>query len=403
MIKKLRAKIVWMVMIIVTVMMVVIFSMIYGFTQVNLEQSSLQELHRAADKKNGGMEFRMGEGPDRNTTCFTLQQTLDGKLMVTGGESYDLSDEQMLIEILSEAEAEEEETGVLDEYALRFLRDQSPAGVRYVFTDISTELRTLQVLVWSCAVIGLFAFVLFLIVSIFLAQWLTKPVANAIRDQRQFVADASHELKTPLTVILTNTELLQQAEYDETDRVKFTDSILATARQMRGLVESLLELARVDNGQVKAAMSPVDYSRLVENTVLPFEPLYYEKGLMLESCVTPGLRVSGNERYLSQVVGILLDNGMKYSTPSGTVRLELRSSGRDHCQLSVASPGEKLSAQELEDIFKRFYQVNKARNMDHSYGLGLSIAQRIVQEHGGRIWAESRDGINTFFVVLSCC
>jgi len=101
-------------------------------------------------------------------------------------------------------------------------------------------------------------------------------------------------------------------------------------------------------------------------------------------------------------VSILLDNGLKYASSGGTVRLQLRHNGRNNCLLSVASPGAALSSQQLQDIFKRFYQVDKVRNMDHSYGLGLSIAQQIVSEHGGRIWAESKDGINTFYVVLNC-
>lgn len=401
MIRKLQVKIVCLVMAIVTVMMVVIFSMFFRFTQKNLEQSSLQLL-RMSDNKQHSLS-RPGEGPGQNAPCFSLEWGPSGVLIATGEESYDLSDTEALQQILTEAEQTEKETGVLKDYALRFLRSNSPKGNRYVFTDISTEIQTLTNLGWICTTLGIFGFAGFLVVSIFLARWLTRPVTQSLANQRQFVADASHELKTPLTVILTNTELLQQPEYDSSTRSRFTDNILTTAKQMRGLVESLLELARVDNGQVKAAVVLLDYSKLVSDAVLPFEPMYFEKGLMLESQVEPGLRVSGNERYLNQVVGILLDNGLKYASDGGTVRLELRRNGRGHCLLSVASPGVKLSVQELRDIFKRFYQVDKARNMDHSYGLGLSIAEQIVREHGGKIWAESRDGINTFFVTLAIC
>ena len=400
MIKKLRLKIVCIVMAIVMVMMAVIFAMIFGFTKRNLEHNSIQALRMAADMKLGG---RPGGGPERNMPCFMLEWGFDGELRILGGESYDLSDVGELKRILAEAEQSGAETGVLSRYSLRYLRHQNPMGIRYVFVDITTEQQALYGLAWICGVIGLAAFGVFLLVSILLSGWLVKPIAQAMSHQRQFVADASHELKTPLTVILTNTELLQQPEYSEDERRRFTDSILSTARQMRGLVESLLELARVDNGQIKAAITQADYSRLVENAVLPFEPVYFEKGLTLESRIEPGLRVLGNERYLSQVVGILLDNGLKYSTPGGTVCLELRRIGRGNCQLSVASPGRSMSQQELQDIFKRFYQVDKVRNMDHSYGLGLSIARQIVKEHGGRIWAESKEGINTFFVVLNCC
>lgn len=402
MIRKLRLKIICVVMIIVTVMMAMIFAVIFSFTGQNLEQNSLQMLRQSSEiKPRKG--FDSNGWPGRNDPCFTLERAINGEILIFGGESYDLSDTEELEQILSEAEALGTETGVLDQYALRFLRDQGPVGERYVFTDITTEIRTMQTLIWSCCVIGIAALVVFWLMSLLLARWLTRPVAQALTNQRQFVADASHELKTPLTVILTNTELLQQPEYGPEDRRRFAENVQSTAGQMRVLVESLLELARVDNGQVQSAITLLDFTRLVENAVLPFEPMYFEKGLNLESEISGGLRVSGNERYLTQVVGILLDNGLKYATAGGTVRLALRPVGRGHCQLSVASPGAELSPQELQDIFKRFYQVDQVRNMDHSYGLGLSIARQIVSEHGGRIWAESRDGINTFFVVLNCC
>ena len=402
MIKKLRLKIICIVMVIVTIMLAVIMVMFFSFTRQNLERTSIQNLRHAADQRPG-KDKRPGEKREWNQSCFSLEWGPNGELLISGGAGYDLSDIEFLEQILREAEQFDTETGVLKTYALRFLRSQSPVGTRYVFADISAEQQTLYNLFWICGTIGLIAVAVFFVVSVFLARWLTEPVAQTLKNQRQFVADASHELKTPLTVILTNTELLQQPEYGAEEKHQFAGNILSTARQMRGLVENLLELARVDNGMVKASVALLDYSRLVENAVLPFEPMYFERGLTLESQVAPGIRVSGNERYLSQVVGILLDNGLKYATPGGTVQLQLRQAGRNHCQLSVASPGAALSSQEQQDIFKRFYQVDKVRNMDHSYGLGLSIARQIVNEHGGRIWAESRDGINTFFVVLNCC
>ena len=251
----------------------------------------------------------------------------------------------------------------------------------------------------TCVIIGVLSFAVFLGLSFLLARWAVKPVETAWNQQRQFVADASHELKTPLTVILTNAELLQEPEYDEQARSRFVDSIMTMSHQMRGLVESLLELARVDNGGQNMVFFRLNFSELVSDALLPFEPVYFEKGLTLESNVEENLFVKGSQQHLKQVADILLDNASKYASADSTVRVILRRQG-SHCLLSVASAGDAISKEDLKNIFKRFYRMDKARSMNHSYGLGLSIADSIVSKHGGKIWAESADGVNTFFVQL---
>ena len=239
----------------------------------------------------------------------------------------------------------------------------------------------------------------FLGLSLLLARWALRPVERAWEQQRQFVADASHELKTPLTVILTDAELLQDPETNEADRARFSGGILTMARQMRGLVEDLLELARLDAGTARRERTELDFSELCAQTLLPFEPLFFEKGLELQSQVEPGIRVRGDGEHLRQVEEILLDNALKYAAVPSAVELRLARQGRN-VRLSVASRGDALSKEELKDIFKRFYRADRARSRGGGYGLGLAIAGSIAAEHGGKIWAESESGVNTFIVEL---
>lgn len=385
-------------MAIVTTMLLVIFGMVLHFTQESLDRQSLEMLQSLAENRHPSNAW---DGPrDVQLPYFSVSINLRGDVTATSGGYYDLTDTQKVEEVLRMVLESRENTGYLKEYHLRYQQVSDLFGHTVVFVDVSSQQDTMQSLGKVCGGIAALSLSAFLALSVLLARWAIRPVETAWNQQRQFVADASHELKTPLTVILTNAELLQSPEYDESQKAQFVSSILTMSGQMRGLVESLLELARVDNGTTKMAFSPLDYSDLIQDALLPFEPVYFEKGLALESDIYPDLFVQGSAHHLRQVVEILLDNAVKYSDAGGTVRVRLQRRG-SHCILSVADPGPAISREDLKNIFKRFYRVDKARAMNHSYGLGLSIAQSIVAQHGGKIWAESEGGINTFFVQLN--
>lgn len=287
-------------------------------------------------------------------------------------------------------------------YKLRFLRSETPFGQRIVFADMSSEQSTLQNLTRTFSIIGSVAFLVLLGISILLARWAVKPVDLAWQQQKQFVADASHELKTPLTVIMTDTELLHAPDCPEADREPLSGSILTMSSQMRGLVENLLYLARIDNGSVKVEFSVVSFSDIVSETAMMFEPVFFENGLPLRYEIEPEIQLSGIPSHLKQLISILLDNAGKYATPGGETVVKLRRSAHKRCLLEVSDQGEPIGREDLKNIFKRFYRADKARAMNHSYGLGLSIAQSVVEEHHGRIEAESEDGWNRFSVELPC-
>lgn len=399
MLKKLKIKFVAAIMVLFTAMLCLVFGLVCHFTQAGLEQESVAMMQSiAADP------FQLGRPDDRSERVrlpyFMLQVGARGEIIAAGGGYYDLSDQEFLRELIRACAEDGRPTGLIEEYNLRFCRVDTPNGWRLVFADVTSERAALRNLLETCAIVGLLCFAAFLSVSILLAAWMVKPVDKAWEQQRQFVADASHELKTPLAVIMTNAELLQSPDWAEGERAKFSDNILTMSRQMRVLVERLLELARADSGQRGAAFEAVDLSALAESALLPFEPLFFEQGLTLSGEIEPGVVVQGSGQQLRQVMDILLDNARKYSSTEGGVTVALKRLGRRHCRLSVSSPGEALSKQELKDIFKRFYRADKARSRDGSFGLGLSIARSIAEQHHGRIWAESEGGRNTFYVEL---
>lgn len=267
-----------------------------------------------------------------------------------------------------------------------------------VFADMSNEINTISNLLQSCLLIGGASFIIFLIVSVLLAHWAVKPVAVAWDQQRRFVADASHELKTPLTVILSNTQMLAINGEDTELREKLTANILTVSQQMKDLVTKLLNSARVDHGLDTAQFSVFDLSKTLSNALLPFDSVFYEQGMILDSAIQDSVWVHGSQSHLIQVFDILLDNAQKYSIEHGHTYVTLKTHGKKNCLLTVANEGVPMSTKEVKNIFKRFYRADASREWTGSYGLGLSIAEGIIKAHRGKIWAESEDGINTFFV-----
>ncbi len=394
MIRRLRLKFICINMVLVMAMLLGILVVVYSVTATGLEEDSVAVLRQAL--MGSMVPGRPGTGAQ---PCFVLQGGQNGEILVSGGEFFDLSDENMVAEIYALAQQQQEQTGILESYSLRYYRQHSPFGDRYAFVDITAERSSLQDLLQLCALIFVLGLGVFWIISIGLARWATHPVEQAWDQQRQFVADASHELKTPLTVILTNAEMLRSAEYDDAQKDRCSQSILDVSLQMRNLVEHLLQLARSDRGQYKPVLSTVDLSNLVENALLPFEPVYFEQGLLLESELESGLQVCGDASALRQVVDILLDNGQKYACGTLPAKMTLRRHGKK-LQLAFFTPGDPMTPQQCRDVFRRFYRLDEARTSSGSYGLGLAIAQQIVQEHGGRIWAEGNDRGNVFVIQL---
>ena len=395
MIRRLRVKFVVINMTIVALLMSVVFGLVYHFTRADLEEKSIRMMEKIANRPFQ-IEMPGEQSEEIRLPFFVLQLGPGGELVTSSGGYFDLSDQEFLKDLIIKALSSPQKVGVIEEYGLRYYKSNTPYRYSLVFADISSETAALKGLVRTCALIAGLSFIMFLAISIWLSGWAVRPVEKAWKQQRQFVADASHELKTPLTVIMTNAELLQSSGCGEEKQRRFSEAILTMSRQMRGLIEQMLDLARGDSGLAGENFQPVDFSRIVQDAVLPFEPLYFEQGLILQADVEGGIEVWGSEDRLRRLAEILLDNACKYSDPGGEVRVTLKSQGKSRCILAVENHGPSISPGELKQLFKRFYRTDSSRHTSGSYGLGLSIAEQTVRMHQGSIQAESRDGINRF-------
>lgn len=401
MLKRLRIKFIAVIMSIVTVLFVVIFGLVLHLTKQNIERESVQMMRSLAFRPPVASPVHKPDNVPKNIRLpfFTVDINSDGEITAFGSDYYDLSDKEMLRRLVDAANESSSETGIISEYDLRYMKFDNGRRSSIVFADISSEKAMIRGLIRNSIIIGLIGYVVFFFISLLLAKWVTKPVEKNWNEQKQFIADASHELKTPLTVIMTNAEMLSDKKYTESDREGFTKNILSTSKRMRGLVESLLELARLDSSKAPPKTSTLDLSKLINDCILPFEPLFYESGLELSADIDDGISLEGDKDKLRQVVNILLDNALKYSDPAGSVTIKLKRQSSS-CLLSVSGAGAPISKVDCQNIFKRFYRIDQSRNDVQSYGLGLPIAQSIISEHHGKIWAESSDGLNTFCVSL---
>jgi signal transduction histidine kinase len=220
------------------------------------------------------------------------------------------------------------------------------------------------------------------------------PVENAMEKQRRFVADASHELRTPLSILLSSVDMLNGKNENKALARSMKEEIL----NMRDLTNSLLALARSDEEDVKQAV--FDLRGAASSAVNAMRAAANKKNIEIASSVEDGIQAYGDEMKIGQLLGILLDNAIKYSPENSVTRLDV-AENRGIVQIVVTDQGQGIPEEHLEHIFDRFYRVDKARSRQTGgYGLGLSIAQNIVAQHGGEIQVKSAEGSGSTFTVL---
>lgn len=399
MIRKLRLKFVAICMALVTAVLAVVFLSVYLATQRNIVDLSRQVLHRVIRQEDPRRpEIAISLDRDRVVSLPYFTVNLWGSTAyVTGGTYRDLEDTEELTAILTDCLGQNRPEGMVEAYHLRYLRQSNGLYEKLAFVDASMERAMLREMMGSYLVIAAAALLLLLAAAVLLSWWATRPVERAWRQQRQFLSDASHELKTPLTVILSNAEMLESSPLEERP-ARWADNIRSEARRMKSLVEEMLTLARADQAAPAAAFDRVSLSDAAEDCALAFEPVAFEAGKSLECRLAEDVAVLGDGEKLRRLVSILLDNAIKYGAPGGTVELSLRRTDRQ-AKLTVSNPGE-IPPDQLPRLFERFYRADASRGEQGGFGLGLSIADTIAREHRGTLRAESGGGVTRFVFTM---
>jgi len=332
--------------------------------------------------------------------CAVEYRKGDGSIRVLSRDIY--MDESILESAVNYVVAGMEQNGRIDEYDLVYYKTETANDVRIAFADSNYITESMIELVMTLFLIAVFAMIVIYFISLYIAKQAIGPIETMWEQQKRFVADASHELKTPLTVILANNSILRSHKDDSVEKqMQWVDSTEDEARHMRSLVEDMLTLTKNEFLNENVPFSNVNLTITVNRCLLQFEAVSFEKNISLTSDVEDNIQINGNELQLKQLAMILIDNALKYEPAGGKVFVALNKQPRNVC-LTVQNFTSTIKNEDLPHIFERFYRGDKSRGAgdEKSFGLGLPIAKSIVDEHRGNISVTSNSDIGTIFKTM---
>lgn len=375
-------------------------------TQTSVTSSLLQRGLEEGLAMNPQMGARDREGTVGADSMLTITvDVTENGYVLSRSESPVEVDSDALQEVIAEAVASDATEGFDWAHHLAWATKKAAYGMRIAICDTySRDMFLMKQGASSLSILFVSLVALYAAARV-LAKRSIRPVSEAWDAQRRFISDASHELKTPLAVIIANIQILQKSRSLGEEDARWVNTTADEAQHMKGLVEDLLTLARADEakaGSVGAVGTFVEVglSEVVEEAALEFDAVAFERGCEIECEAQPGVVVRGDRAQLARVANTLLDNATKYAPKGSAVRVSLARKGK-RAVLSVNNGGPAIEAEDLAHLFDRFYRTDKARSRQGAggFGLGLAIAKSIIEAHGGTIRAESDAERGTTFTV----
>lgn len=315
-------------------------------------------------------------------------------IMVLSNSLKETTDKDIL-NMTKELQKDKKRFGSIDDY-IYLVRTLRSGNTVYIFVDNKEAMQNSKQFFIVSIFIFLLSVIVFTIISYYLSRWMIKPSEKAIKNQKIFVANISHDLKTPITIIKANADLIE----NEVKNKKSIKYIKQETEKLNHLVNEMLTLTRIDNTISKENFKSFNFGDSLFDVVLPFESIAYEKGIRFNINIDEITDYFGDESNIQKLAEILIDNAMSYTAKGGIVDVDAYENSKV-VTLSVTNTGEPISDEKKVEIFDRFYRESKSReSTGNHYGLGLSIASTIVKKHNGKISIESKNGKNTFTITL---
>ena len=354
------------------------------------EDASGKSFNSKQENGGRGRHFGLLQGNDWiteetpfETRFFSVTLGEDGSVTTTDTGFIAAVDEETANSYAAEAWSSGKERGFVGPY--RYLVKDTDSGSLVIFVDCSRSLASFYDFLRTSILVSLIGCALVFLLLLFLSSVILKPAAESYAKQKRFITDASHELKTPLTVIDANTEVLEMVNGEN----EWSESIHRQVARLRSMTEKLVAMARMDEENRTIVMTDFSLTDAVEETVSGFETAAETRSLSLDVKADPNLTLHGEESSIRNLVSILMDNAMKYADPGSAVVVRLSRKG-SHAELSVTNRCEGMEKGNHERLFDRFARADLSRNSEvGGFGIGLSMAQAIVLEHRGKISAES--------------
>lgn len=392
---KLKRKFILINMVLLTTLFMGMLGVIYVITLNQMDREMSRELYDAMHKPP---KFKPEVGKfDKN---IVINLDVDTKV-ITVSSMFNI-DEGEIEEITKEIITREEKLSKIkiNGESYSFLKEINSDSVKIVLINRSEQQKLLENLLRIFILVGSLSLIVLYIISVYFTNRAIKPIEETFQKQKQFITDASHELRTPLTIIKTNTSVVLANEDDtiknQSKWIKYIDS---QVNRMSVLIDEMLSLAKIDASKNKLELVPINISKVINNALLNFEVLIFEKGFQLEENISKDIFVKGEKEPLKKLVNILMDNAIKYTNVNGKISVNL-SVEKNKAKLVIKNSGTGIPKEHIDKIFERFYRVDKSRDRSTGgYGLGLSIAKVTVEQYGGRIYAESVLGKETSFIV----
>lgn len=406
MLKRLRREFIAITMLLVGLVLAGVLGISFFANAASLRAGADRILDRAVER--GVSVGQLGDPTGAMGSDYMLAAVVDisseGAVLVVDETPFDVPLETLRAVIL-DASTSKASSGRCDDYPVMWKRAETSWGYRIAFLDTYTIDMTLRdqavtnVGVFLASMGALFA------IAYVLSGWALRPVERAWRQQRRFVSDASHELKTPLAVILANTQILLKDEGVPDESRRWVESTADEAKHLRDLVEDLLTLARADEreaaGTTRESVPETELSPIVSGCCLEFDAVAFERGCTIEQELSDDVRARVTPDDYGRVVRTLLDNATKYASEGSVVSVRLARSGR-RSRLQISNFGEVISPEDLEHLFDRFFRTDRARQRTDGggFGLGLAIARGIVEAAGGTMSATSTAEDGTTMTVV---